>query len=68
MATGYDLLATMYEQAEFFNFYRSNPPMACPQCGEPLREGPPQQPNVLYCKFDFWQYPRDYDDLAHNGM
>lgn len=56
------------EAAEYAAFYRSQPPMACPVCGEPLLPGPPQEPANLYCRFDGWTYPRDYDVNVHAGM
>jgi hypothetical protein len=47
---------------EFENFV-SNPPVACPDDGEPLRPAPNTVAGAgveLYCKFCGWQYPRDY--------
>lgn len=35
----------------------SRPPAACPNDGEPLRQGPGGK---LFCPFDGWQYPRDW--------
>ena len=55
-------------QAEEANFYRQQPPMACPNDGEPLRPGPAQEPAILYCPYDGWQFPRDYDPSIHSGM
>lgn len=66
--TGYDLLATLQEQAQYQEFYDTAQPMACPRCGEPLREGPANEPGILYCVFDFWQYPRDWDKTTMSGM
>lgn len=68
MAMGYDLLATLVEQAEYKTFYDTTLPMACPRDGTPLLEGPPEEPGVLYCPFDFWQYPRDWDPDTMSGM
>lgn len=65
---GYDLLATLQQQAQLKEYYDTQPPVACPNDGEPLREGPPEQPGVLYCPFDGWQYPRDFDPAIHSGM
>ena len=48
--------------------YRAQLPVACPNDGEPLLAGPPQYPTVLYCRFDGWRYPRDYDPDIHSGM
>lgn len=36
---------------------RAAVPRACPNDGEPLRQGPD---NTLYCPYDGWQYPRDH--------
>jgi hypothetical protein len=65
---GWDLYATLAEAAQYEDYYRTTLPVACPQCGEPLREGPPEEPGILFCRFDFWQYPRDYDPRTHSGM
>lgn len=49
-------------QQEFAAFV-SRPPMACPWCGEPLRNPPNTTAGAgmtLYCPFDGFQYPRDY--------
>lgn len=56
------------ERAEYATYYRSAPPVACPNDGEPLLEGPPQEPAMRYCRFDGWQYPRDFDPNVHSGM
>lgn len=68
MATGWGLLSTLREQAEYIEYYKSQPPTACPNDGEPLTPGPSSQPSVLFCKFDGWQYPRDWDPESHSGM
>ncbi len=65
---GNDLLATLIEQAEYIAYYKAIPPVACPNDGTPLQEGPPGEPGILYCPFDFWQYPRDYDADTMAGM
>ena len=36
--------------------WRDSPPAACPNDGQPLREGPD---GVLFCISDGWQFPRD---------
>lgn len=59
----WQLLDIRKQAAEEFDFWATNPPMACPNCGEPLRNSPPTDSGSsveLYCPFDFWQYPRDY--------
>lgn len=59
---------TLKEQAAYEEYYAAQPPAACPRCGEPLRPGPPSQPGVLYCPFDSFRYPEDFDPLVHSGM
>jgi hypothetical protein len=66
--TGWDLYATLQEQAQYQAFYSTVPPVACPNDGTPLKQGPPSDPGILYCPFDFWQYPRDYDPTTMSGM
>lgn len=65
---GWDLWSTLALQAQYEDYYRTVPPVACPNDGEPLRLGPPSQPGVWYCKYDGWQYPRDWDPEVHSGM
>lgn len=65
---GYDLLATLQQQAQYQEYYDTAQPMACPNDGTPLKEGPPSQEGVLYCPHDGWQYPRDWDPVLHSGM
>lgn len=65
---GNDLLSTLKEQAAYVDYYRSQPPMACPNDGTPLEQGPPSQPGILFCPFDGWQYPRDWDPESMSGM
>jgi len=62
------LANTLAEQARYEEYYAAQPPVACPRCGEPLRSGPPSQPGVLYCPFDNFRYPEDFDSLVHSGM
>lgn len=66
--TGWDLFSTLAQQSQYLSYYKSIPPVACPNDGEPLRLGPPQQPGILYCPFDGWQWPRDYDAETMSGM
>jgi hypothetical protein len=65
---GNDLLATLQEQAQYIDYYKSMPPVACPRDGTPLLNGPPGEPGILYCPFDFWKYPEDYDAETMSGM
>jgi hypothetical protein len=68
MVMGNDLLSTLKEQAAYQQYYDSTPPVACPNDGTPLEIGPPEQPGILFCPFDGWQYPRDYDAATMSGM
>jgi hypothetical protein len=43
-----------------FEYWASNPPLACPNCGEPLIPGPQSAEVTLHCKYDGWSYPRDW--------
>lgn len=65
----WQLDSVLKEQAEYAQYYRSQPPVACPNDGQPLEPGPPQEPEgSLFCKFDGWTFPRDYDPDIHSGM
>jgi hypothetical protein len=59
------------ERAEYAMYYRTLPPVACPNDGQPLLS-PPNTPSgagiELWCPFDGWSYPRDYDPDIHSGM
>ncbi|MGH6654067.1 MAG: hypothetical protein ACRDVE_02545, partial [Actinocrinis sp.] len=51
------------ESRQEFEAFVSRPPVACPNDGEPLVNGPSTESGTgieLYCKFDGWQYPRDW--------
>lgn len=47
------LLAIQREAAEEIRAELAAPPQACPNDGEPLREGPG---GVLFCTYDGWQW------------
>jgi hypothetical protein len=68
VVTGWDLHATLAEQARELEHARSQPPVACPNDGTPLQGGPPRASGVLYCPHDGWQYPRDWDPETMAGM
>lgn len=68
MATGWDLYSILQEQAAYVNYYATIPPVACPNDGTPLVQGPPSQPGVLFCPFDGWRYPDDFDPATMSGM
>ena len=60
--------SVLKDQAATADYYRSVPPVACPNDGEPLQIGPPSEPGILYCRFDGWQYPRDWNADTMSGM
>ena len=68
MVMGYDLLSTLQQAAAEVDYYKSVPPMACPNDGTPLLDGPPSQPGILFCPHDGWQYPRDWDPSTMSGL
>lgn len=68
LVTGWDLYSTLQEQAQYADYYKTTLPVACPNDGTPLLEGPPSQPGVLYCPHDFWRYPEDWDAETMSGM
>jgi len=68
MVMGYDLLATLKLQSQYKQYYDTRPPVACPNDGTPLKPGPPGQPGILWCPFDAWTWPDDYDPEVHSGM
>jgi hypothetical protein len=55
-------------QAELVSYYRMQEPVACPLCGEPLRQGPPQMWAIKYCPWGHFEYPRDWDMDTMAGM
>lgn len=63
--------AVLKQSAQEFDEYWSRPPEACPICGEPL-SSPPVTPAgsgmELYCRFDAWQYPRDWQRPTRPGL
>lgn len=55
--------AVFKQSQQEFDAYWSRPPADCPQCAEPLTPGPstPRGATVqLFCRYDGWQYPRDW--------
>lgn len=66
--TGWDLYSTLAQQAQYEDFYRSVPPQACPNCGWPLKPGPPDQAGTLFCPHGDFEYPRDWDAQSMSGM
>lgn len=68
MVMGWDLYATLQEQAQYVEYYKSQPPVACPHDGTPLLSGPGDASDVLYCPMGDFRYPRDYDAETMSGM
>lgn len=61
----YQLLSVIKEAAAEREYWATTPPLACPRCGEPLRDSPPSAQNILFCIWDGWSYPRDYIRPQH---
>jgi hypothetical protein len=53
----YQLLDIYKQDQAWRQWYANQPPVACPNDGTPLEEGPGGE---LFCRHDGWQYPRDY--------
>lgn len=49
----WELLSIGQENAQYVREERTEPPLACPNDGEPLRQGPNGE---LYCTWDGWQW------------
>lgn len=67
----WQLDSVLKERAEYAAFYRTAPPVACPNDGQPLLAPPNTASGAgieLWCPFDGWQYPRDYDPNTMSGM
>lgn len=65
---GWDLYSTLQEQAALVDYYKTIRPVACPNDGTPLLEGPPQQPGILYCPMGDFRYPEDWDPNTMAGL
>ena len=66
---GWWQLHSIYEYAaREREFYLSAPPMACPRDGEPLQIAPPGEGVELFCRFDGFRYPEDWDATTMAGM
>lgn len=50
------LLDIYHEEAEQLRVAQSQPPVACPNDGEPLTAGPD---GTLHCRFDGFRWPQD---------
>jgi hypothetical protein len=64
------LISTLRQSQQEFDAYWSLPPMACPQCGEPLTNAPTTDAGTgkqLFCKYDGWSYPRDHHPPSRPG-
>ena len=52
------------ESRQEFDAYWSRPPVECPRCTEPLTPAPSTASGSgieLFCRFDGWQFPRDFE-------
>ncbi len=58
------LLATVKEARAEYRAERTNPPVACPNDGEPLNAAPRGR---LHCPFDGWTWPDDPNPLLGEG-
>jgi hypothetical protein len=59
----WQLLDVQKTQQDEFDFWADNPPMACPNDGEPLLQAPPSDSGSdtqLYCPWGDYEYPRDH--------
>lgn len=63
---GWDLYATLQEQAQYIDYYKSQPPVACPHDGTPLNQG--NRHGELHCPMGDFLYPRDWDADSMSGM
>jgi hypothetical protein len=55
--------SVLKQSRQEFESFVSRPPMACPNCGEPLTYAPATKAGSgieRFCKFDGWAYPRDH--------
>ena len=66
--TGWDLYSTLVQQAQYQEYYKSIPPVACPHDGTPLLQGPATSPGILYCPNGDFRYPQDWDPETMSGM
>lgn len=65
MVTGswWGLVSAFRQSRQEFESFSSRPPVACPDDGEPLANGPATNAGSgveLYCRFSGWSYPRDH--------
>jgi hypothetical protein len=62
------LVSVLEHRRQEAEAWDSMPPMACPNDGEPLINAPATMAGSgcqLYCKYDGWQYPRDWRPDVH---
>lgn len=53
----YQLVSIIRSSIEEVRLIESRPPLACPNDGEPLREG--RVAGTLFCPFDGYHWPND---------
>lgn len=66
----YGLVSVLRHRKQEAEAYDSRPPVACPIDGTPLLNAPSTKSGSgvqLYCPFDGWQYPRDWQPDVHPG-
>jgi len=68
MVMGWDLYSTLSLQVEYKRYYDSQPPVACPHDGTPLKQGPSADPQILFCPMGNFSYPEDWDPETMSGM
>lgn len=64
------LISVLEHARQEFEAFVSRPPVACPECGEPLSPPPNTASGAtmeLYCRFDAWEYPRDWRPPVRAG-
>jgi hypothetical protein len=65
------LVSVLRHSKAEFEAYRSAPPMACPNDGQPLVNGPATDAGSgveRYCPYDGWSYPRDWQAPTRPGV
>jgi hypothetical protein len=61
-------LAIRQQDKAYRDYWAAQPPRSCPNDGTPLQISPPAAESTLFCPFDGWQYPADYDATTMAGI
>lgn len=65
----YDVIQAQAEEEAMPVTGRAAPPVACPNCGEPLIPGNSLDPVIeLFCRFDGWSFPQDWVQPVSNSF